>query len=179
MLATLEHGTRTSTTRPAAAGPGVTVYDMSDEEGRGHAQRHEVVDARLDAVEEDIGVLQERVEQGDGRASAAQVRAEDDRDRIGHLEARADVDRELIAELQAEGLISTHNAVNLAEALRTSRVIGAAIGIVMARRNVSQETAFELMKQTSMDTNTKLRVLADEVVLSGDASPLGFTEPVA
>ena len=94
------------------------------------------------------------------------------RDRVGELERRAEVDGVLIAELRAEGLLSRQHAEHLEEALRSSRKIGAAIGIVMTHHNLNEQDAFELLREASMNSNRKLRSLAEEVVLTGDVSLL-------
>ena len=56
------------------------------------------------------------------------------------------------------------HAANLEVALHSSRTIGAAIGILMARHNVYEAEAFQMLRRASMDTNRKLREVADEVV---------------
>lgn len=73
----------------------------------------------------------------------------------------------LIAELQSDGVVAREQAANLEVALRTSRTIGAAIGILMAQHNVSEEDAFAMLRQASMATNRKLRDLAEDVVFTG------------
>lgn len=70
----------------------------------------------------------------------------------------------LIAALQADELLNKDQAAQLEQALRSSRVIGAAIGIVMATRDVSDVEAFRALSKASQDTNRKLRVIAEEVV---------------
>lgn len=52
---------------------------------------------------------------------------------------------------------------NLRTALDNSRRIGAALGILMCRHNISETQAFKLMVEASQHTNRKLRQLADEV----------------
>lgn len=99
-------------------------------------------------------------------------RAADDHRRIDHLEERADLDDELIAELRAEGILSREQSVHLEEALRSSRKIGAAMGIVMAYRRVGEDAAFEILRKASQDSNRKVRVLADEIVRTGDLADL-------
>ena len=106
-----------------------------------------------------------RYEEIDARIAANEARLED-------LELRVDVDRELIAELQTDGTLSREHAANLEEALRTSRRIGAAVGIIMAHREVGEADAFELLRKASMDTNRKVCALADEIVHTGDLGAL-------
>jgi AmiR/NasT family two-component response regulator len=62
--------------------------------------------------------------------------------------------------------------VELREALHTFRRIGAAIGIVMANRQVTEAEAFLILSKASQNTNRKVRVIADEVVDSGNVSDL-------
>ena len=106
------------------------------------------------------------------RGSGVGLSARDYGSRVGELERRVEVDRALIAELRAEGLLSREHAENLEVALRSSRTIGAAIGIVMSHRNLSEHDAFEVLRQASMNNNRKLRDLANEVVLTGDVGLL-------
>jgi hypothetical protein len=103
---------------------------------------------------------------------ALQGRAADDHRRIDHLEERADLDGELIAELRAEGILSREQTSNLEEALRSSRKIGAAMGIIMASRRVDEDGAFAILRKASQNTNRKLRVIAEEVVRTGDIANL-------
>lgn len=95
------------------------------------------------------------------RADAAQQRADG-------IEERSFVDRELIAELQAEGVLNHEQVAELQRALVSSRTIGAAIGILMASRQIGQEDALEVLKATSQRTNTKLRSLAETLVADAE-----------
>ena len=54
--------------------------------------------------------------------------------------------------------------MHLREALRSSRTIGAAIGIVMVDRNVGEDEAFAVLSRASQDTNRKLSAIAHELV---------------
>ncbi|GAB3438633.1 GAF and ANTAR domain-containing protein [Phycicoccus ginsengisoli] len=58
-------------------------------------------------------------------------------------------------------------ADNLEIALRSSRRIGTAIGILMASHRVDEQTAFEMLRRRSQDTNRKLADIADDVVYTG------------
>lgn len=58
-------------------------------------------------------------------------------------------------------------ADNLEVALKSSRQIGTAMGILMARRLVTSEQAFELLNRASQHLNRKLRDIAEEVELTG------------
>ena len=134
------------------------------EPGAGDTKRQlDAMSAQLAENHADIEALQEGAEAVVERVDEADHRIED-------LEARTAVDREMIAELQAEGLISSQHAADLEAALQMSRTIGAAIGILMASFRVTEVSAFEILRKASMDRNVKLRKLADEIVLTGDAS---------
>jgi hypothetical protein len=132
---------------------------------------YEHLDARMGASEARIADLSARAEDALERVGAGEARAEEDRARIGALEDRADVDAALIAALQAEGAVSREHTANLEVALRSSRTIGAAIGILMTKHHLPEEQAFQMLRKVSMDTNRKLRDLADEVVRTGEVSP--------
>ena len=58
-------------------------------------------------------------------------------------------------------------AVHMERALRTSRRIGVALGILMAARGVDLDGAWELLSTTSQRSNTKVSELADQVVRTG------------
>lgn len=58
--------------------------------------------------------------------------------------------------------------VELTEALRTSRLIGTALGIVMANRRLTPEQAFELLRRCSRRRHRKVRELAAEIVATGE-----------
>ena len=115
---------------------------------------------QIDANRADINALFDRSERAEARADKADLRAEE-------MQSRVDLDRELIAELQADGVLSREHAAQMEEALRTSRVIGAAIGLIMAGRLVTQDEAFEILKGASSSSNRKLRDLAAEIVEAG------------
>jgi AmiR/NasT family two-component response regulator len=68
--------------------------------------------------------------------------------------------------------LAIEHAAHLEEALRTARLIGAAMGVVMADRKVTEADAFLILKRASQRANLKLRVLAEDVVRSGDLSGL-------
>lgn len=132
----------------------------------------EDLSGRVAALEAAVRALQERADRANDRAVVGEARATADRDRIGVLEGRADADALLIAELQAEGIINREHAANLEVALKTSRRIGAALGILMADRKVSEDDAFQILRKASMDGNRKLRDLAEDILTTGDVSAL-------
>ena len=69
----------------------------------------------------------------------------------------------LVAALAA----SQHEVAELQQGLVSSRVIGTAIGVPMATAHLTQEQAFELLRNASMRSNRKLRDIAADVVLTG------------
>ena len=116
--------------------------------------------------------LRQRVAVNRADIDSLQTRADANHLRIDKLEERADVDERLIAELQADGLVSAQHAAQMEEALRSSRKIGVAIGIIMARRSIDEVEAFRVLVAASQSSNRKLRVIAHEVVETGDVSRL-------
>ena len=125
-----------------------------------------------EAHEPDLDTLRERADVAEVRAEASDERAGAQNARVDRLEERVDIHEELIAELQAEGSLSRKHAANLEQALRSARLIGSAVGIVMANRRVSEDVAFRTLGKASQNTNVKLRLVAEEVVRTGDVSPL-------
>lgn len=141
---------------------------MAGEQGTTASGSDGGVDARIAANEARIASLQDQVDLARRRSIEDQTRADEDRGRIGVLEDRADMDAVLITELQADGLVHREQTANLALALRTSRTIGAAVGILMSRHHLGEEQAFQLLKKASMDSNRKLREVAGQVVETGE-----------
>lgn len=140
--------------------------------GDAESQQYEELSAQVAAGRADIDALQARADEANHRADASDERANAQDARVDALEARFDVDRAVIAQLQADGLLSEEHAAHLEHALRSSRKIGAAIGIVMADRKVDEAEAFTILSKASQDSNRKLAVLAHEVVDKGEASGL-------
>jgi len=75
------------------------------------------------------------------------------------------------AALAVQNAVQAQEIDNLQTALRTSRQIGVAIGIVMARRLVTYEQAFAQLVTASQYLNRKLRDLAAEVAMTGELPP--------
>ena len=106
---------------------------------------------------------------------------DDLQEQIDRLQRQVTVNRADIDDLQADGLLERTLLESLQErsasqaqlneelrhALLTSRTIGVAIGIVMARHLVTQEVAFGILRKFSNDTNRKLRDVAEEIVSTG------------
>jgi hypothetical protein len=135
-------------------------------------RRLEELGALVDANHAEIAALKAGAQDSADAAAASRDRADAQAARIDALESRADVDREVIATLKAEGLVSHEHALQLEQALRTSRKIGAAIGIVMAERKLAEDQAFAILKTASQEANRKLRDIADDLVRTGDAAGL-------
>ncbi|MBT9255080.1 ANTAR domain-containing protein [Phycicoccus sp. MAQZ13P-2] len=82
--------------------------------------------------------------------------------------SRSAVLQELVDEQGRHVTEAETRADHLAVALRSNRTIGMAIGVLMARRRLPAEGAFELLRRLSTTRNRKLRDLAEEVVHTGD-----------
>ncbi len=75
---------------------------------------------------------------------------------------------ELFAVHAALALGRARRESQLSEALATRKVIGQAIGLVMARYRISEERAFQFLVRASSTSNIKLREIAREVVRDAD-----------
>jgi hypothetical protein len=72
------------------------------------------------------------------------------------------------AALAVQSAVHQKDVSNLEAALTSSRQVGTAIGILMARDLVSSDEAFERLRHASQDLNRKLRDIAADVALTGD-----------
>ena len=86
---------------------------------------------------------------------------------IDDLQADGLLERTLLEALQQHSASQTALNEQLRRALLTSRTIGVASGIVMAKQSVTQEAAFDMLRKLSNDTNRKLRDVAEHVVATG------------
>ncbi|WP_374457435.1 ANTAR domain-containing protein [Nocardioides sp.] len=120
----------------------------------------------------DIDELITRANDADVRADATEAQVSLNRADIDTLQSEAAIDRELIAELQADGLVSREHTDQLQQALATSRTIGAAVGVLMASRNVDQDEALRVLREASSRANTPMRRLA-EVIVAGPQTSAG------
>lgn len=68
--------------------------------------------------------------------------------------------------LMMHAAVADKNA-RLENALITSRLIGAAVGILMNAHRITGEEAFDLLRRTSQNLNRKLRDIADDVTQTG------------
>jgi len=74
-----------------------------------------------------------------------------------------------VACANAEIYWRTHNLTHhLREALESRDVIGQAKGILMARRGITSDAAFDALRRVSQHRNIKLREIAEQVVYLGD-----------
>ena len=86
----------------------------------------------------------------------------------GGLSAEADRDRALLLATHATLAIASTEAIRLAElrevqlrnAIASRDIIGQAKGILMNRRGISADEAFELLRRTSQDLNVRLAEIA-------------------
>ena len=79
----------------------------------------------------------------------------------------SDPEPDAVAQVQRELQQAREQIHHLETALASNRRIGMAIGIVMARQHLTDERAFELLRQQSQLRNQKLRDLAEEVIYTG------------
>lgn len=129
-------------------------------------------------VHDDVGVssvLAQRLVLPDGNDTVAALNLYSrERDAFGAPSMR----EALLLATQCSLLVAAHlahdRAENLARALQSSREIGMAIGILMARHNVTQDAALGMLRVFSQDANRKLRDVADEVAATGEL-PTGRT----
>lgn len=86
---------------------------------------------------------------------------------VHRLEEIAAADQVLIGHLEAEGLLDRDKIANLEVALGSARRIGAAMGVLMYARKVTDLAAFDLLREASQTEHRKLREIAEEVLLTG------------
>ena len=94
----------------------------------------------------------------------------------GDRDAFSDHDRAIGTAFAAHAAIALQAAhdheqlQNLRTALDSSRRIGAALGILMCRHNLTERQAFDLMVKANQHSNRKLRLVADDVLYTGSLS---------
>lgn len=87
-----------------------------------------------------------------------------------YAKSRVDLDQDALEVAQlfanaAAGVLGMVRTVEqLTEALATRRTIGQAMGIVMERYTIDDEQAFRFLTRLSQSTNTKLRLVAEDLV---------------
>ena len=157
------------------------------------ASTNEELQAQIDAIVRQIGInrgdidaLERRADVSEIRADAADLRADASELRVDEVERRADasderadaaeaqaaIDRDMIADLQRDGVLSEEHAAQMEDALKSSRTIGAAVGMIMASRDLAEDEAFAVLRTASQKSNRKLRDLAAELV--GSAQCVDF-----
>ena len=62
-------------------------------------------------------------------------------------------------------------ALHLKRALKNSRDIGAAVGVLMSHHKVTQDEAFQMLRRASQDQNHKLHDIALDVLQTGELPP--------
>jgi hypothetical protein len=78
---------------------------------------------------------------------------------------------QLFADTAAAALSSARTVEQLAEALVTRHTTGEATGIIMERYRVDSKRAFAFLVRLSQSSNTKLRVIAEQIVHDGPDAP--------
>ena len=78
--------------------------------------------------------------------------------------------------LSVQSELQERRVANLESALQTNRQIGTAMGILMARRLVTSDQAFDLLREASQHLNRKLHDVAAEVTMTGTLPDLGGAE---
>jgi hypothetical protein len=117
-----------------------------------------------EGLQSQIDELARRLDKADFERHSLIVRADT-------AQTQAEHDRDMIVDLQAQGVVSEQHSRDLETALKSSRTIGKAVGILMESRKLSEDEAFAVLKQASQDGNRKLREIAAEIVaLSGPAT---------
>ena len=76
--------------------------------------------------------------------------------------------QELLAQQAAELTTLREKVANLEIALESNRRIAMAIGIIMARELVTEDQAFALLREASQHSHCKLRVVAEQIVTTGE-----------
>jgi GAF domain-containing protein len=76
----------------------------------------------------------------------------------------------LLASHAAVAFASARSDAQLQEAISTRHMIGEAMGILMGRHHITEEQAFDILRNHSQQTNTKLRDVARRVCETGAPS---------
>lgn len=133
---------------------------------KAHRDDIDALGGRADAAETRADAAEMRADAAELRANVSEAHAQYADRRADVSEAKAKVDREIIAELQRDGRLAREHAAHQAKALKSSRTVGTAIGVLMASRQISEVDAFEILKVASQNSNRKLREIAAELVES-------------
>ena len=82
-----------------------------------------------------------------------------------------DADSDVIAQLRTDLARAKEQLRTFELALDSSRVIGAAVGIIMATQKMTYDSALQLLRDYSRVTSRKVRDLAERIVLTGSVKP--------
>ena len=78
---------------------------------------------------------------------------------------------EELTEARRDLAAATAHAGHLELALVSNRRIGMAIGILMERHRLTEEQAFDRLRELSQRSNVKLRDVAEQLIYTGDTHP--------
>ena len=78
---------------------------------------------------------------------------------------------EALATALGELASATEHAEHLRVAVVSNRRIGMAMGILMERHRLTEEQAFDRLRELSQRRNTKMRQLADQLIHTGVEDP--------
>ena len=81
------------------------------------------------------------------------------------------------ASIALDAAIATNQNQNLQQALQSNRRIGMAMGILIALHHLEERQAFDLLRVASQNTHTKLRDVAEEVILTGAVPACQVRQP--
>lgn len=118
-------------------------------------------------IQEQLDDLAGLVASNTANIDALEKRADESDLRQDESEAQAALDRDILATLQIDEELTRTHVDQLEQALRTSRVIGSAIGMVMNARQITQDEALAVLKDASSRSNVKLSALCAEMLRTG------------
>jgi GAF domain-containing protein len=101
---------------------------------------------------------------------------------VGYFTSARQETAAVLADLAAVALShasAADRANNLEIALSTNRRIGMAVGVLMARLQITDEEAFTMLRTTSQHAHIKLREVAEYVTMTGDLPPVPLAVAVA
>jgi hypothetical protein len=116
--------------------------------------------------------IRERAAEARHRARNLKGLVEERRDGVHHTGGTGDpLGRQgmtdQIKTLAEELAIARERITHLETALVTNRHIAMAVGIVMARRGLTEEQAFDALREASQRRHVKVREIAEEIVYTG------------
>jgi len=80
----------------------------------------------------------------------------------------SDEPADALAEALGDLASATVHAEHLERALVSNRRIGMALGIMMERHRLTEDQAFDRLRELSQRRNVKLRELAEQIIYTGD-----------